>query len=178
MTGNKKAFIATGAIVFCLLKTVLSLFALYYMWLFFALNSSFTWAYNAEYEEYKGEFCVIRDFVTGQYGDGENYDFSVNYDKETASYRLSNSEATSYIKLPDDVSEALDEIAKNAFPYKDSYLDGISIQGKRVAFYCKGRYALIYSPSGRPGYMLTPDERDINTRKILFSGGWYHVVYD
>lgn len=178
MTGNKKAFIATGAIVFCLLKTALSLYAIHLIWMFCALNNSFTWAYNAEYEEYKGEFCVIRDFVTGQYGDGENYDFSVNYDKETASYRLRNSEATSYIKLPDDVFEALDEIAKNAFPYKDSHLDGISICGKRVAFYCKGRYALIYSPSGRPRYMLMPDERDINTRKILFSGGWYHVVYD
>ncbi len=152
------------------------------IWMLLRLYYIDLWEYSAEFREYSDDFRTVRDFVT-EYCEGSDteMDFDVMYYADFGRMPneinlIKNTETGEYVSLPNDVFVSLAHVIEKAFRDEGSRLDGILVDGKRVAFYCKeGRYALIYSPSGRPRYMLTPDESRIKTRNILFSGGWYHV---
>ncbi len=133
------------------------------------------WSYNADFENYESDFCVVREYVGKRFAseDGKWVAVAITDKYDRALYDPDTNE---YVDVPDNVRDSLKTIDVYGFPDKDSNLDIILIQGDRVSFNIEnGRYALVYSPNKKPTWVGFHDEQeDIKVKKI--NADWYHVV--
>ncbi|MBO4277234.1 MAG: hypothetical protein J5925_02405 [Clostridia bacterium] len=133
-------------------------------------------AYNADYENYKDEFNLVRDYIYEVRSDGEEGWFSVSYSDER--YHLFEGNTKKRVECPDEVSNALAAIRQKAFRHKDARLNVIRYRHNDIAFCIEnGQYALVYSPDGKMDIdELLLRSKQINSLKHKsISDGWYHV---
>ena len=77
-----------------------------------------------------------------------------------------------YLKLPDDIGNAISVIQSDGFVCKDANWDSLRFSGSRITFdIVNGTYALVYSPEGRPQYAT----QRVWVRRI--GKDWYHVSF-
>lgn len=171
---KKKILIRTSIVLICLVL----LGALTWLIPFAIFSYANRWRYNAEFEECKAEFLLVKDYVYDNLKGREDWVF-VSYDRDQAMERIYSPSQHAYLPLPEDVQAALNVIgSKEAFPCKDANLDVIRIEEGRVSFCIEnGHYALVWSPQGKPaGVGSSDDGEKTHVKKIAKE--WYHVVRD
>lgn len=157
-----------------ILALLLIRFVVYPACLFIAFNISSHTAYYADFESYKEEFVLIKDYIAEGFRDVE--DRKLYYKRsDDGSYTLFSYSCEEKWVVPDEVASALDTVDNQAFAYKDSRFDCIRIYGERISFTIEnGQYTLTYSPEGRPKFVNFPDE-DVFFYTKRLGDGWYHV---
>ena len=132
-----------------------------------------TWAHSAEFDQYGADFQVVKDYIQAQYPNEYDKYLSVGHSGGVYLYDPDTGEK---LQLPSDVLASLEAISSNGFPHKDADLDVIRIHGDRITFSTtNGQYALVYSPSGTPTWVNSPDETKMASVKTI-GDGWYHVA--
>ena len=137
------------------------------------------WKYNANFEDYKAEFTLVKNYVTQeiQEKNKEKGYFSLWFPggDTTAKHDLFDPDKGEYLNCPEKVRDALDALSKEAFEYKDSVLDVIRYNQNMIAFVIEnGHYLLVYSPGGKPKGLWNPDNDDKIVCKRI-EDDWYHV---
>ena len=131
------------------------------------------WRYNADFDTYKEEFVLVKDYVL-QMKSGESGRFYVTKGYETHPFDLYDDSLGQLMNCPEEVKSAIEELSRNAFFYKDSVFDTIRYNENTVYFCIEGnRYALVYSPTGKPDSYLDTDY-SFACKKI--EGNWYHLA--
>lgn len=178
---SKKIFIAAISII---LYRSLVLFLVIFLctriipWYYFSYTTR--WKYVADYENYKDEFNLVRDYVYEiRSGDEEGWFLVSNSEKYGRT--LFDPRDNNYLSMPDEVSNALAVIDKEAFKHKDAQFDVIRYRHNDIAFCIRnGRYALVYSPDGKLDIeeLLLRSEQIDSLKHKRISDDWYHVLCD
>ncbi len=163
----------TATILFVLSFILLFIALQIFSWLYFSYVE--TWKFNADFETFESDFCVVREYVEKNFASEGGKWFFVSR-TDTDGQTLYDPDANAYVDIPDNVSSSLEAICDHGFPDKDSGLYIIQIQGNRVSFHIENaRYALVYSPNEKPTWLNSPDEQEeIRVKKI--NDDWYHVI--
>ncbi len=141
----------------------------------FSLNNTHMWKYSADFDEYKDDFVVLKDYVEETFSSEYGKWFFVSTNG-TGTKTLFDPEGKEYLDLPSEVGTSLAIVDSQAFPDKDSNLDVIQVHNERVSFCIEnGQYALVYSPKEKPTWLNSPDE-DIEIKVKKIGDGWYHVI--
>lgn len=127
------------------------------------------WRYSAEFDEYKAEFILVKDYLSEEYPNTKKIRLKVDIQYDG----VHNNEI---LNFPDTIIDTLILLHNKAFPYKTAEFTSIVIDGNRMAFEANhGRYALVYSPNEKPSYIVDSDEAtDVWVKRI--GHGWYHVT--
>lgn len=159
-----------------LLTAACLLFVAYNVVLLLMWNYTETWEFAAEYEEYASEFNVVKDYIAGQYASEERQILSVTSPLNEHGRTLYDHDTKEYAELPENVKNALDTIAEEAFTQK-APIETIHVYGNRINFRTMQGYYLVYSPDEKPTWLHSPDdETDFKVKRI--KDGWYHMVKD
>ncbi len=133
-----------------------------------------TWKYCADFENYKAEFVLVKDYVEAYMGENTGT-LSVGYYAGEHPYDLYDPRTGQYLDCPPDVRQALRVICYSGFPCKDSQFEYISRDKNAVTFHIiSGPYRLVYSPEKKPT-IETHSWNEMVVRKKI-KDGWYHVT--
>ena len=137
------------------------------------------WKYNANFEDYKAEFTLVKNYVTQEIQEKttEKGYFSVSFPggDTTEKHDLFDPDKGEHLNCPEEVRDALETLCKEAFYHKDSVLDVIRYNQNMIAFVIEnGHYLLVYSPGGTPKDLWNPDYDDEIVCKRI-EDDWYHV---
>ena len=127
------------------------------------------WRYSAEFDEYKAEFILVKDYLSEEYPNTERMRLKVDIQYDGV-------HSNEILIFPDEIVDTLILLHNEAFPYKTADFTSIVIDSERIAFEVNnGRYALVYSPNEKPSYIVDSDETtDVWVKRI--GHGWYHVT--
>lgn len=168
----KRCFVFIICGILCLLLIIYVVVPIIRLMLFSHASQT---KYYAEFQSYKDNFVLIKDFIMEKYPDSWNTCLCVDI-MEDGSRTLYDPHIEEYLELPKQVSSALKTIDEHAFPNKDSDFDLIRIYGSRISFsIVNGQYSLVYSSEGKPTFVNGPNEGCELFVKNL-GDGWYHVV--
>ncbi len=134
------------------------------------------WVYNADFDNHKEAFETVKDYVLDE-GYSENDILSLSH-AEFHFYDLYDFESNQYLECPDEIRDALEEISREAFYYKDSHFDLIRCRDGMVMFCGEGGpYRLVYSPNGNPRKSIKEElsEHNYTVKSKKIENGWYHV---
>ena len=134
------------------------------------------WVYNADFDNHKEAFEVVKDYVLAE-GYDENDILSLSH-AEFHFYDLYDFESKQYLDCPEKIRDALEEISKEAFYYKDSHFDLIRCRDGMVMFCGEGGpYRLVYSPNGNPRKSIKEElsEHNYTVKCKKIQKSWYHV---
>ena len=134
------------------------------------------WKYNANFEDYKSEFTLVKDYVTQEIQEKTTEKGFFYVDKDiNEKHDLYNFDKGEHLNCPEEVRDALETLSKEAFYHKDSVLDVIRYNQNMIAFVIEnGHYLLVYSPGGKPKGLWNPDNDDKTVCKRI-EDDWYHV---
>jgi len=138
--------------------------------IYVALRYGSIWDYNADFKSCKTEFTLVADYISQNYPNS-NHCFFVHH--KSGKTRLYDYHTSRYHNTPDEIGAALDIIIEKGFPNGSFSL--IRVEGNRISFELEAvAYNLVYSPDGRPTYLVSPDETcEVHAKRI--TGHWYHV---
>ena len=129
------------------------------------------WGNNADFENYKTEFILIKNFVEENISQGKDLYFD-----STHTYDLYDFDTKQYLNCPEDVRTALETISHKASRSAETRFNEIKYKNNKIIFGIETvGYAVVYSPDEVP-YDALGDrpKKEVHCKRI--QKGWYHVA--